>query len=630
MIFDKKKKIFCLFCSGVILFVLGSLLLLRSGPELYSGEILLKLKSSPHLYKVRVEDICLEELVRRWPEVEKAEPNFKLTATFLPNDSDFSEQWYIKTIKASQAWDLTNGGSKNITIAILDTGVDIDHPDLKENVWTNQDELSGDGIDNDSNGYIDDLHGWDFLQNIPDPRPKFGEGFSDTAIHHGTVVAGQAVAQGNNKEGISGLAYNTRFMPLRVLDAQGQGTVDDVIEAVNYAVNNGAKIINLSFVGEEESYFLAQSLETAWERGVLIIAASGNASGGKALNLNEQPVYPACSDTPENNFIIGVAATDQYDRKALFSNYGSDCVDLAAPGSRIFGPLVYSPEHNLSDYYGGYWSGSSVACPLVSGTAALIWSINPLFTPKEVRDFILNNTDSITDPQFSQQLGEGRLNTYQAAAAAYNESSSVSQKYYIVTGAGPGGGPHVRVFTRAGISYSRFFAYDQRFAGGVNVASGDVDGDGVDEIITGAGPGGGPHVRVLTRTGWEKLEFYAFNKEFTGGVKVAAGNITGNERDELIVGVASRASSYVRVFDSDFLVLQLQLMISQKDFYGGVNLASADFDGNGHNEIVAGLGRGDVPQVSLFDSRGEKLSEYLAYVKHFNGGVSVATLGIRE
>jgi len=605
---------------------------------------------------------------------------FHFSFAFLPDDPFYSEQWYLSKIKATQAWDLTNGGSEAIIVAVLDTGVDIDHPDLRANIWTNEDEIVADGTDNDNNGYIDDIHGWDFVRNSPDPRPKFDESFNETSIHHGTIVAGQIASIGNNKEGTTGLAYRTKIMPLRVLNSEGQGTVEDVIQAVNYAVANGAKIINLSFVGSDESYFLREALKKAWDKGAVVVAASGNETAATPFDLDLNPAYPVCLDTKNDNFIIGVAASDQNDKKALFSNYGTRCIDLSAPGTRVYGPLVYKPDIiGFDEYYGGYWSGSSVACPLVSATAALIWSINPLFSQEQVRDIILENVDEIDslNPEFRGKLGQGRLNVYQSVDYAYREVSSLPQNYYIITGAraggsphvrvftssgfgvtsffaynehfrggvsvasgdidgdgkdeiitgaGPGGGPHVRVFDMDGKPKAGFFAYDIRFSGGVSVASGDIDGDGKDEIITGAGPGGGPHVRVFDGQGNLKTQFFAFNKDFYGGVNVASGDVTGNGKDEVIVSVASRASPYVRVFDAELILLRLQFLSFSRDFYQGASLTSADFDGNGASEIITGPGRASLPRVMIFSPQGEKLSEFMAYVKHFPGGVNVATM----
>jgi len=604
--------------------------------------------------------------------------DFKIT--YLPSDEFYNEQWYLDKIKAPQAWDLVKGGSEEVVVAVLDTGVDISHPDLKKNIWVNNNEIPNDGIDNDNNGYVDDVNGWDFVRNIPSPKPKFDEPYTENGIHHGTLVAGIIAAVGDNIEGISGVAWKSKIMPLRALNSQGTGNIEHVIAAVKYAVDNGAKIINLSFVGTDENYFLKQTLEEAWYKGVVIVAAAGNETSGQPVNLNKTPNYPICLDKTENNFIIGVAATDNTDKKALFSDYGSDCVDISAPGTRIYGSLVYNPDNqDYSEYYGGYWSGTSIAAPIISGTAALVFSLNPLFSNKQVQDFILNQTDEIDslNPDFIGQLGRGRVNVYKTVVHAYDQLGGLPQSYYIVTGAGAGGGPHVRVFDSTGLEISGFFAYGEKFTGGVNVAAGDVDGDGKDEIITGAGAGGGPHVRVFDLFGQPKggffaygekftggvnvaagdvdgdgkdeiitgagagggphvrvfdnqgnlkFHFFAFNKNFLGGVNVAAGDVDGDGKEEVIAGVASNAFSYVRVFNAELLLLRLQFLAYNKDFYYGVKVAAADFDGDKQVEFITGPSKSNEPQMKVFDFWGNQLSEFYSYSRYFRGGVNVTTI----
>jgi len=691
--FLKKKNVLIIIILTITLFSSAGYFLIffkeietkKTTEDFVAGELLIKLKNHPKIYKLKDLDFNLQDwqaIVLEIPEIESAEPNYLLQASYLPSDPYYHEQWYLDKVKAPQAWDLTKGGSEDIIIAILDTGVDIDHPDLKDNIWSNSDETKGDGIDNDNNGYIDDFNGWDFIQNVPNPKPKFNEEYTEGGIHHGTLVSGIAAAVGNNLEGVVGVAWKSKIMPLRVLNSEGTGSIENVIQAVNYAVDNGAKIINLSFVGTNKSYFLAEALKAAWNKGVLIVAAAGNETTGESVNLNENPNYPICLDEDEENFIIGVAAVDNTDHKALFSDYGSNCVDISAPGMRIYGPLVYNPNYDFKEYYGGYWSGTSISAPIVSGLAALVWSINPLFSHKQVQGFILDQADEIDsiNPEFVGELGRGRVNVYRSVEKAYNQLGGVPQNYYIITGAGPGGGPHVRVFDSVGLPKSGFFAYNENFRGGVkvaggdvdgdgqdeiitgpgkgmeseikvfdlygnlknsfvvyptqflggaNVAVGDVDGDGQDEIVTGAGPGGGPHVRVFDGQGNFKFHFFAFNKNFLGGVNVAVGDTDADKRDEIIVGVASGASSYIRVFNSEFLLLRLQFLAYSKDFYHGTNIAVADFDGDQQVEIISASGPTTEPRVEIFDSLGNHLSQFYAYARHFNGGVNVATMRVK-
>lgn len=594
------------------------------------GELLIKLKNNPKIYKIKDSDFSVKNwrtVILEIPDVEWAEPNYLFKMSYLPNDPDYSKQWYLNKIKVPQAWDLTKGGSKDIIIAILDTGVDIDHPDLKNNIWVNRDEVKGDGIDNDNNGYIDDFNGWDFVRGIPNPNPKFDEPYTEAGIHHGTLVSGIAAAIGDNSKGVAGLAWKSKIMPLRVLNSKGTGSIENVIQAVNYAVDNGAKIINLSFVGTNKSYFLLKALKRAWKKGVLIVAAAGNETIAKPVNLNNTPNYPICIDEDEENFVIGVAAVDSSDHKALFSDYGSNCVDISAPGVRIYGPLVYSPNYEgFNKYYGGYWSGTSISAPIISGLAALVWSVNPLFSQKQVQDFILNQANNIDllNPKFAGQLGTGRVNAYESVKEAYNQLGGMRQSHYIITGAGFGGGPHVRIFDSVGLPISGFFAYNKKFRGGVNVAAGDVDGDGKDEIVTGAGPGGGPHVRIFDLFGKPKGGFFAYNKKFRGGVSVAVGDIDGDGKDEIITGAGRGGEPEVKVFDLSGNMRNSFLVYSPK-FHGGVNVAVGDINGDGKDEIITGAGRGGGPHIRVFDGQGNFKFHFFAFNKNFLGGINVAS-----
>ncbi len=630
-LFSNKKFIgffIILFFISLFLFPLN-LKAQEDSEELIPDEFLVQFKGSEKIHKINND--CQFSL-KKWSEIlsqsfalERIEPNYSFQISFLPDDPYYSQQWYLEKIKAPQAWDLVKGGDEDVVIAILDTGVDIDHPDLKNNIWENVYETSGDGIDNDNNGYIDDINGWDFIRKSSNPRPKFDEDYNEGGIHHGTLVAGIAAAVGNNSEGTTGLAWNTKIMPLRVLNSEGSGSVEHVIQAVNYAVNNGADIINLSFVGTDKSYFLLQALKKAWEKGVVVVAAAGNETEKDPVNLNESPNYPICLDEDDENFILGVAAVNNLDQKALFSDYGSRCVDVSAPGTRIFGPLVYNPHYDFKEYYGGYWSGTSLAAPLVSGLAALIKSVNPLFSHKQIQDFILAMADNVDllNPGLNGHLGWGRINAYQSVDYARAHLGANSKSHYIITGAGPGGGPHVRIFDSVGLPVSGFFAYGEDFRGGVKVAAGDINGNGQDEIITGAGPGGGPHVRAFDLWGQPQAGFFAYGEDFRGGVEVAVGDVDGDGRADIITGAGPGGGPHVRVFDYQGN-LKSHFFAYGEDFRGGVKVAVGDVDGDGKNEIITGAGPGGGPHVRVFDYQGNLKFHFFAFNKDFRGGVEVA------
>lgn len=271
------------------------------------------------------------EIFANDPNVEIAEPNYIIRAQAMPNDTDFSQQWGLyntgqavsgtigspgNDMDAPQAWNIITD-STEVIVAILDTGCDTNHLDLAANIWRNPGEIAGDGIDNDRNGYIDDVHGWDFADGNNNPFDASG---------HGTHVAGIVAAVGNNQRGISGVAWHARIMPVRVMNAFDIGTTADAIDAIHYAVDNGAKIINCSWGSASYSSALRHAIA---ESDALFICAAGNSGN----DTDSVPYYPAGYDSPN---IISVAACDQRGQLAWFSNYGTVSIDVAAPGTRIY------------------------------------------------------------------------------------------------------------------------------------------------------------------------------------------------------------------------------------------------------------------------------------------------------
>jgi subtilisin family serine protease len=265
------------------------------------------------------------------PWVAHVEPNYIYKAVAMPNDPDYGLYWGLKNtgqavngsagiagkdMSVSKAWDI-NTNCAAITVAVIDTGVDYNHPDLTTNIWNNTAEIVGDGIDNDGNGFVDDIRGWDFVQGDNDPM--------DFA-HHGTHVAGTIGASGNNGVGGTGVCWNASIMPLRVLGSTGSGSTADIIAAVNYAVANGAKVINMSLGGGGYSSLMNNAIASA--PNVLFVLAAGN----DGTDNDSTPSYPASYTQPN---IISVAATTQVDGLAYFSNYGVTSVDVGAPGTNI-------------------------------------------------------------------------------------------------------------------------------------------------------------------------------------------------------------------------------------------------------------------------------------------------------
>ncbi|MEA2088436.1 MAG: S8 family serine peptidase, partial [Patescibacteria group bacterium] len=487
------------------------------------------------------------------------------SAVLIPNDPLFYNQNYLKSIRAQDAWDISDG--RGVTIAFLDSGVDINHPDLRENIWINLGEIPDDGIDNDHNGYIDDLNGWDFIDNdnsaLPDLEDNCLENgnCSNIGVNHGTIVAGVAAAKGENREGIIGLAYRAKIMPLRILDNEGVGNIRAVVEGINYAISKKADIINLSLVGSVKSDILDKAIRRAHKKGIVIVAASGNDSlNNNGFDLDQTPMYPVCEDQ-EQNFVLGVGALDKSGKKLNVSNYGSKSIDVSVIGENFYSTLFYSEiDDSFSKRYGGWWSGTSVSTALVSGTAALIRSVNPHFDNDQIMDLIINTSNSLDnlEPKFSGKMGKGSLDVYRSVKAAVDNIDdrfirrNYSQKYLL--GAPDNNfNPTINFFNLSENNFfvKEFFAYDKNFRGGVNVASGDIDGDGISEIITGAGKGGGPHIMVFDQINRIKSQFFAYDKNFRGGVNVASGDIDGDGISEIITGAGKGGGPHIRVFDID-------------------------------------------------------------------------------
>lgn len=358
-------------------------------------------------------------------------PSFAFAKT--PNDPFFFQQQYALKIAAPAAWDVTEG-SPTVIVAVLDTGVDLTHSDLRDNIWVNAGEVAGDGLDNDGNGFIDDVNGWDFVgnDNQPIPATKADLTYSAGALIHGTLIAGIIGAQGDNAEGVAGLAWRVRLMPVRMLDGEGNGEIEQAARALDYAVQNGARVVNMSFTGSATDGVLSDALRRAADAGVVVVAAVGNKSGGGS-NISETPVYPACAELMDGRDpVIGVAATDLNDQKASYSNFGARCTDIAAPGSMMFGaqPIVFNvPELSETRYAGG-WNGTSLASPMVAGSVALLFSKYPSLTPAQVKSILQLSADPINDAGgLAGAAGVGRLNVAKALeiAGAFVGSASSPQ-----------------------------------------------------------------------------------------------------------------------------------------------------------------------------------------------------------
>jgi large repetitive protein len=347
--------------------------------------------------------------LRQDPRVRYAEPNHIVTIDSVPNDPSFGNTWGLNNtgqtingspgtpdadIDAPEAWNVTTGSS-NVTVAVIDTGVDWSHPDLSSQIWVNPGEnCSGcrnDGIDNDHNGFVDDWHGWDFANNDNNPTDDHG---------HGTHVSGTIGAAGNNGVGVAGVNWNVRIMPVKFLNAQGSGTDANAVSAVLYAAQNGADVMNNSWADNVYSQALADAITVADQHNSLFIAAAGN----NGTDNDSSPTYPASYDMPN---VVAVAATDNTDNRAFFSNVGRRSVDLGAPGVDIY-----------STWPGGgyqYLSGTSMATPHVAGAAALAKAAFPSASAVGLKALLLGTVDPKPALATTTSSG-GRLNIGNAVA----------------------------------------------------------------------------------------------------------------------------------------------------------------------------------------------------------------------
>jgi subtilisin family serine protease len=347
--------------------------------------------------------IALARAFALHPEVEAAQPNYirHAIAAAPPNDPYWvnGSLWGLEKIDAAGAWNNFGAGATTVVVADIDTGVNYNHPDLAANVWKNPGEIPGNGIDDDGNGYRDDVYGIDSANGDSDPIDDQG---------HGTHTAGTIGAVRNNSIGVAGASIDVRILACKFLTSQGTGSDADAVECFNYVVDMKQRGVNVrvtsnSWGGRRDGSdptVLKNAIDAAGNAGILNVFAAGN----DGVDIDSTPYDPASLTSPS---IVAVAASDRADARASFSNYGAVSVDLAAPGVDI-----------LSTYQNGYaWaSGTSMATPHVAGIAALLLSHEPSFSVAQVKDALLRNVDTLG--QWSGLVATGgRLNAYHTLSA---------------------------------------------------------------------------------------------------------------------------------------------------------------------------------------------------------------------
>ena len=422
--------------------------------------------------------ISVESVLAKYgasPLFEYIEPDYIVTSgaltpkSTIPNDPSFTQLWGLNNtgqsggtpdadIDAPEAWDIQKG-NPNLVIGVIDSGVDYNHPDLVGNIWTNPSEIAGDSIDNDGNGYVDDIRGWDFAYNDNNPMDVWS---------HGTHVSGTIAGKGNNGVGVTGVAWNAKIMPLKFLGDNGNGSTSNAILAIDYATAKGVKLTNNSWGGGGFSQALYDSINAAGQLGALFVAAAGNESNNNDANLS----YPASYNLAN---IISVASTIRTDSLSSFSNYGLTSVDLGAPGSDIYST---TPGNTYSTK-----NGTSMAAPHVTGAAALLWSQNPTWTAQQVKNTLMNTGDSIAALAGKTVSGK-RLNVYNALVASSLPSVTIAVSPVSVQE--DGATNLVYTFTRSSLGLSSPLTVNFGVSGIANATP--VGSDPADySLLTGSG-----------------------------------------------------------------------------------------------------------------------------------------------
>jgi subtilisin family serine protease len=394
--------------------------------------------------------ISVEDAVRRAsadPRVEYAEPDYFVYANdTVPNDPMFTDMWGLSdlgcltctggrpgaSINATKAWDITTGSS-DVVAAVIDTGIDLSHPDLAANAWTNPNEIAGNNVDDDGNGYIDDVNGWNFYSD----EGKVYKGEKEDL--HGTHVAGTIGAEGNNGIGVTGVAWSVKLMSLKFLGGEkGRGSTADAVKAIDYAIEMkkrgvNIRVINSSWGGSGYSLSLRDAIAAAGKAGILFVCAAGN----DGEDSDESAHYPSGYSTELSN-VVSVAAMTSSDRLATFSNYGHTSVSVAAPGQSIMSTLPGGAYGKLS--------GTSMASPYVAGIAVLLFTREPQLTPAEAKKRIVTTSVPtawlVSRVEMSGRADADSILTNSVAPARAPEIVSVSagKKELTIDGFGFAGG----------------------------------------------------------------------------------------------------------------------------------------------------------------------------------------------
>ncbi|MEK7083632.1 MAG: S8 family peptidase [Patescibacteria group bacterium] len=581
-------------------------------------------------------------------------------------------QWGFVDTKVYEAWQYTKGTDK-VVVAIIDNGFDTFHPYLFDNAWKNEDEIPDNGIDDDANGYVDDVFGWNFvpedrnrdgrldaveMKGNNDPRPDVlfitPEERAEGIVHHGTIVAGIIGATGGR-----GINWHVRLMNIKVVDNTGIGGMDRLPAAIAYAVDNGADIINMSMVGSPTDE-VQQAITDAYRRGVAIIAAAGN--DGASLDLI--PKYPICVDAGEGEeFILGVSAIRRDHRLARFSNYGASCIDITAPGSEITSTLRYSPQYGFPEKIGGGWAGTSFATPFVSAAAALVKSVQPMWRAKELYDAILSTvhrTPPADVAEYERIYGAGLLQIDNAVRFASEKKGSETLKNIAVIDAKKGSAASLepggrstsvalpfsgKVFDDvAGVAYngqqwyvaalpalrgkSRVVLYSDAWKEEVSfevpippplrIVAGDVVGGEEPEIILAPQGAGQEVFRIYSLLG-ELHGTYQETKKHSGvALTLAMGE--GEKKDIIALVHGAGKTQALMHFGGESRLLESFALLDEN----GGSLGAGDIDGDGDTDYAIGGRIGAEPTLTYYAGNGEQIRRFYAYAPEYRNGFDMA------
>jgi subtilisin family serine protease len=348
------------------------------------------------LYNVTLSDLTVAQTwqliakLKIHADVEYAEPDYRLSASLIPNDPDSNLEWGMTQIQAHNAWDITTGSDTNsVIVGVIDSGVDYAHEDLRDNILRDN---------------LGNIIGYDFANNDNDPM--------DDQLH-GTHCTGVIAAKGNNAIGMAGMTWKVKIMPLKFLDSNGYGSTSNAIKSIDFAIVHGANILSNSWGGPGDSQALKEAISRARNAGILFVVAAGNGNYlGQGQNNDTSAIYPANYMRSLDNILVVTASTN-LNTFAAFSNYGINTVHVAAPGVYIWSTVPQNSSKNSARVKYMYMSGTSMAAPHVAGLAALIKSYYPFLNYQQIKSRILNNVDHFS-VFYGKIMSGGRINAFKA------------------------------------------------------------------------------------------------------------------------------------------------------------------------------------------------------------------------